>query len=752
MLKTFFHWLEDRTGVWTLLKKIGNRPIPLALMNLKMWPAVMFFLLMIQFITGFILWLHYSPSTQTAYESVFFIQYSLWGGWLLRGIHHFSAQLLVGCAIIYILYQIVRNTYRAPREVVFWLSLILFFWGLGACLTGDLLCWDQNSYGATQVRIKYLTQIPLIGNYIYALVTAGETANSFTLTRFTALHIGVFGGGMLVLMLIHAVCDARAETKILREALLPEDSAAEKTEAAAQASLPVVRWWDTQALMNAVACLVMMFFVLYLVSHGSPAKIASAFPCEKVATLENPSAGLELGVHLGPPADTDPTVGFNTARPEWTFRGLYQYTLNFSGKASEFVLIFIVPSCVLAVFFLMPFIGRVKWGYFINLGYAAVLCVVLLMLTQTSYKKDAASVDFQTAKITEREEALRVYQLTMERGGLSPGGALNMLKSDWVTQGPKLYAKHCVTCHPFTPGLMDIALESDGMQKGLKVELSFPTRKIIPAQSPLAPNLYEYPSREWIAGIFDAKSLTSDRYYGKTALKNGSMATYVAGNLKDYLEDESLGTDGLNVIIDALHAESQLAEPRPLLDSPESDEFKKLPQGISEDTMFMLTDFGCTGCHVFYDQGTGGAPNLTAYGSPWWTRRVIADPTKFYPKNDRMLAYHPETEGSDKNLMTAAELDMLVKWLYDGATPKALPAVEAAKETATVAPVETPAPAEAAPETTTSAVTAPEVTASAETATPAEAARETVAPAETPGPAETAVETSTPGEHPLSQR
>lgn len=720
MLKTFFNWLEDRTGVWTLMKKIGNRPIPLALMNMKMWPAVMFFLLMIQFITGFILWLHYSPSTQTAYESVFFIQYSLWGGWLLRGIHHYSAQLLVASSIIYVLYQIVRNTYRAPREVVFWLSLIMFFWGLGACLTGDLLCWDQNSYGATQVRIKYLTQIPLIGHYIYELVTAGATANSHTLTRFTALHIGVFGGGMLVIMLLHAVCDTRAETKILREALIPSENTQNKQNTT-PALLPVVRWWDSQALMNAAACLIMMFFVLYLVSHGNPAKIVTAFPCEKVTAVENPSAGLELGVKLGPPADTSPTTSFGTARPEWTFRGLYQYTLNFAGKASEFVLIFIVPSCVLAVFFLMPFIGRVKGGYLFNLGYATLLCVLLVSLTQTSYKNDAADENYAAAKMLEREEAVRVYELVMERGGLPPEGALNMLKSDWVTQGPKLYAKHCATCHPFSPDNTEVALELDGSQKVVKVGLTTPTRKIVPAEEALAPNLYHYPTRDWIAGFFSTKTITSDAYYGKTTLKGGSMADYVAGNLRDFLEDESLGKDGLNTIIDALYAESQLAAPRPMIDAPESDEFEKLPQGINEETMFMILDFGClaAGCHTFYDQGSGGV-DLTAYGSQRWTWAVIANPEKFYPENDRMLAYHPEAEGSDKNLMTAAEMDMLVKWLYDGATPEPLPAAE----------LSTAAEAEAAPETPDS-----EEAAAAEDAPAAEEESATAPPA-----AETAAE------------
>lgn len=686
MLITFLNWLEDRTGVCTLVKKIAERPIPVALMNLKMWPAVMFFLMVVQLITGFILWLNYSPSTQTSYESVYFIQYSLWGGWLLRGIHHFSAQVLVAAAIFYVLHLIFMNLYRAPREVVFWLALLMFFWGLGACLTGDLLSWDQNSYGATQVRVKYLTQIPVVGTAIYELAVGGTAVNSHTLTRFTALHIGVFGGGLLVLMLIHAVCDARAETGLLR-AVRNSSAKSEKSSKKSCYGRGVTRWWTDQALVNSVACCVMMFLVLFLVSGGNLLNIFRAFPCEKTTSLEHPSAGLTLGVPLGPPADTDPATSFGTARPEWTFRGLYQYTLNFAGKASEFILIFIIPAGVLGVIFLMPFIGKMKFGHIFNTLYTAVLVVVMVMLTNTSYKNDKSDKKYLAAQKAERGDAQRLYQIVTERGGLAPEGALAMLKSDWVTQGPRLFEKHCVACHHFTPGKVD------GMGKVGMPVLGVPTRKILPEPQELtpeelasgekapeapkasAPNLYQFPSREWIAGFFKTKTITSSEYYGNTTLKSGSMVGYVKSNLPEYLDDEYLGQDGLDMIIDTLYEESRLAGPRPMIDAPEGSDSEKLPQGISEPTMFMFEDFGCTGCHPFYDRKGGAAPDLTAYGSQGWTWRVIADPMKFYAKNDRMLSYHPEKEGSDKNLMTQKEMDMLVKWLFDGETPRELPPV-----------------------------------------------------------------------------
>ncbi|MBO5438538.1 MAG: cytochrome b N-terminal domain-containing protein, partial [Thermoguttaceae bacterium] len=267
MIMKFFDWLESRTGFCTLLKAVGNRRWVKTLMDMKMWPGILFFLCAVQCITGFILWMHYSPSTQTAYESVFHIQYSLWGGWLLRGIHHHSAQVFMAVAMIYVIRFILFGMYRKPRELTFWLSMFLFFFGLGACLTGDLLPWTQNAYGATLVRVKYLTQIPFVGQMLYELACGGSGINNLTLTHFFALHVGVFAAGTIVLLILHAICDARTERKILDEQLASGELKVPAQTAASCGgcrSTGIARWWSCQAAVNALGCCVAMGIVLAL--------------------------------------------------------------------------------------------------------------------------------------------------------------------------------------------------------------------------------------------------------------------------------------------------------------------------------------------------------------------------------------------------------------------------------------------------------------------------------------------------------
>lgn len=662
MITKFLQWLEDRTGLLTLLNAVGNRRWAAFLMDMKMWPGIMAFLFVIQAMTGFILWMHYSPGTQSAYESVFYIQNVLWGGWLLRGIHHFSAQCLVASAIFYILRILFMGAYKAPREVVFWLAMFLFFFGLGACLTGDLLPWTQNGYGATQVRVKFLTQIPVVGQMLYELAVGGETVNNLTLTRFLALHIGVFAAGLLGLLVVHGICDARAEKRWLNEKLesgefqVPEQKA---NSCGGCRSTKIARWWSCQAAVNALACCVMMLVILYLAS-GRDFGNLSVYSPQTLESGEVMNPGQYLGVPLGPPADTSPTTSFGTARPEWTFRGLYQYALNFAGKFSEFTLIFIIPTFLVGIFFLMPFIARWKWGHLFNLGYTVFLGAAMITLTMTSYRNDANDENYQLAQQEEKATASRLFELVSERGGLTPNGALAMLLSDWKTQGQKLFAAHCATCHPHAP-----AADAEATGVG-----------IFRMEEAMAPNLYGYPSREWIAGWFDKDAIRSSEYYGykDSPLMKGGMVEYVRDTLPEFLADEDLGEAALERIIDALYGESQLASPRPLVPLPDGEEDETIPAGLDEDTWFAFQDLGCTGCHPFYSlqDGTGSGPDLTMYGSLEWTKKVLANPAKEFSRNDRMLAYHAESEGSDKNLMTAQELEMLATWLRKGVEPQVL--------------------------------------------------------------------------------
>ena len=119
------------------------------------WGSTLSFCFFVQVVTGFILWAAYSPSAQTAWESVYYIQNQMTLGWLLRGVHHFTAQMMVVLMVVHFVQVVIDGAYRAPREINFWLGLILMQIVLGLALTGYLLPWDQKGYWATSVATRH---------------------------------------------------------------------------------------------------------------------------------------------------------------------------------------------------------------------------------------------------------------------------------------------------------------------------------------------------------------------------------------------------------------------------------------------------------------------------------------------------------------------------------------------------------------------------------------------------------------------
>src|ERR1051326_5942369 len=120
-MKALFDWLDQRTGYRGIVQAALYESIPGGARWRYVWGSTLVFTFNVQLITGFFLWMNYSPSSQTGWESVYYIQHSMAGGWLLRGIHHFTAQAMIVLLMLHMMQVIVDGAYRAPREFNFWL-------------------------------------------------------------------------------------------------------------------------------------------------------------------------------------------------------------------------------------------------------------------------------------------------------------------------------------------------------------------------------------------------------------------------------------------------------------------------------------------------------------------------------------------------------------------------------------------------------------------------------------------------------
>jgi len=592
-------WIDARFGCLPSLRACAGRPAPQGLGWRSLWPSAIVFTFVVQAITGFVLWMYYSPSAQTAWESVYYVQYEVAGGWLLRGVHHYAAQVLVALTGLYVLYLIVARLYAGRRDCVYWLAVLMGLVSLGLCLTGDLLAWDQNSYASSLVRVKFLMLLPWIGDDLFKIVAGGPAFGHLTLTRFFALHVGLLAPSFLVLLVLHGWSAGRAEA----------------VEADPQASPG--RYWPDQMARNAVAWLVVMVVVGLLIGqHALSGGHGGDRP------------GDYLGVGLGAPADPDPANFYAAARPEWSFRGLYQLSNLFPGHL-KIVPIFVLPGIVMLYVFAVPFVAGLPQGHAINLVAFAVLLVGIAVLSAVSWQHDFASAEHQAALAEGELQARRVKQLARSPSGIPVGGALSLLRGDPKTQGPRIGEAQCAVCHNYSSP--QGALTTD---------------------EPSAPELYGFAGREWLAGLFDPKRIASAEYYGNTRFATGVMVRYVEDDFSKFEKDEQAA------IIAALSAEARL----PAQAAQDAADREQIERGRR-----LIVEKRCTRCHRFHDEGPAGfAPDLTGYGSWEWLVGVVIDPTHpwFYgERNDRMPSYLEFPDDPANNRMTARDVGLVADWL-----------------------------------------------------------------------------------------
>src|SRR5207244_12096058 len=114
----------------------------------------------VQLDTGGRLTTAYSPGHTSAWPSVYFIQYEMDFGWFIRGLHHFGSQTMVVLLALHMLQVVIAGAHLPPREINWWLGLLLLGLVLALSLTGYLLPWDQKGYWATQVATNIAGHIP----------------------------------------------------------------------------------------------------------------------------------------------------------------------------------------------------------------------------------------------------------------------------------------------------------------------------------------------------------------------------------------------------------------------------------------------------------------------------------------------------------------------------------------------------------------------------------------------------------------
>lgn len=188
--KNAVEWFEHRLPILSLLNKAVGKEHPTP-RNLNYWwnfGSIAGICLMLQIMTGLFLAMNYAANTGLAFDSVERIMRDVNYGWLLRYMHAVGASMFFVVVYIHICRGLYYGSYKAPREVLWWLGLVIFLLMMATAFMGYVLPWGQMSFWGATVITNLFSAFPLVGKAIVSWLWGGFSVDNPTLNRFYALH------------------------------------------------------------------------------------------------------------------------------------------------------------------------------------------------------------------------------------------------------------------------------------------------------------------------------------------------------------------------------------------------------------------------------------------------------------------------------------------------------------------------------------------------------------------------------------
>jgi cytochrome b6 len=323
---TVVDWVDSRLDVSAVRRFVAEKGVPVH--TQKIWyylGGMTLFLFAVQIFTGILLLLYYRPSATEAYESVQFIVTQVQFGWLIRNVHSWSANLLIGLAFAHFFSVFLLKSYRQPRELTWISGILLLFLMLGFGFSGYLLPWNELSFFATKVGTGIAGAVPLVGRFSMRLLRGGDDVTGATLSRFYGLHVAVLPAISTALVALHLLFVQRQGMSVplsIERRLAPGER------------LPQMPFFPNYIMRDVLAWYVVVAVL---------AALAAFYPWE-------------LGTKADPFAVVPPGI-----RPEWYFLAMFHtlkllpsHILGFEGERVG-VVVFGIAALLLV---LVPFLDR----------------------------------------------------------------------------------------------------------------------------------------------------------------------------------------------------------------------------------------------------------------------------------------------------------------------------------------------------------------------------------------------------------
>jgi ubiquinol-cytochrome c reductase cytochrome b/c1 subunit len=182
-------WFEARLPIAGLVhSSFVAYPTPRNLNYFWTFGGILSFMLMAQIITGIVLVMHYTPHVDYAFNSVEHIMRDVNWGWFIRYTHANGASMFFVAVYIHMLRGLYYGSYKAPREVLWILGVIIYLLMMATGFMGYVLPWGQMSFWGATVITNLFSAIPVVGESITVWLWGGYSVDNPTLNRFFSLH------------------------------------------------------------------------------------------------------------------------------------------------------------------------------------------------------------------------------------------------------------------------------------------------------------------------------------------------------------------------------------------------------------------------------------------------------------------------------------------------------------------------------------------------------------------------------------
>lgn len=152
--------------------------------------------------SGMLLIVYYQPTPERAFNSILFLESSVWGGKYLRSLHRVTSHVLLLLVLLHTLRVILTGAYQRPRQLNWVIGCLLLILTVFEAYTGYLLPFDQLAFWATQTGMELLATLPF-GALLRSLLVPDGVGEGLSLLRFYALHIVIIPLGVFLLSLLH---------------------------------------------------------------------------------------------------------------------------------------------------------------------------------------------------------------------------------------------------------------------------------------------------------------------------------------------------------------------------------------------------------------------------------------------------------------------------------------------------------------------------------------------------------------------